>query len=60
MLRRRCDMRRNRDGEWRREKVAVMHGAALSVLGGEGETVSCPYGLPHGMPKTMQSRSEEE
>ena len=53
-------MRKNRGGEWRREKVAVMHRAELSVLGGEGEIVSCRYGLPRGMPKIMQSRSEEE
>ena len=53
-------MRKNRDGEWRREKVAVMHGAEFSVLGDEGEIVSYRYGLPRGMPKIMQSRSEEE
>ena len=49
-------MQKNRDGEWRKEKAPVMHGAELSVLGGEGEIVSSRYGQPHEMRKIMQNR----
>jgi len=53
-------MRKNRDGKWRKEKVAGMLRAERYVLEGEGGIVSCRYGLPHGMPKIMQGRSKGE
>jgi len=56
LLKKPYGMLKNRDGEWKKEKALVMHGAALSVPGGEEEIVSYRYGQPHEMLKIMQGK----